>query len=182
MGLVLGVGISLGMIWYFNRTPTPFQDKAAHGITPAAPATEGAPANLPPKPGDKPQDKPRFDFYRILPQGQNGTSVPDSGTSTATAAVERFYLQLGAFQKAADADNLKARVALMGLEAGVQDVNTDDKLVLHRVRVGPFERPEDMNRVRNQLAQGGLQATVVKIKETPAAIDPKAADAKSAKQ
>lgn len=181
-GLVLGVGISLGFIWYFNRSNIPFQDKAPHEPAASVPG-EGLPAPLPPKPGDKPLEKPRFDFYRILPQGQTGTPAPASGPDGTVPPVDRFYLQLGAFQKAADADNLKARLALMGLEAGVQDVTMEDKTVLHRVRTGPYERPEDMNRVRNQLAQNGIQATVVKSRETPlTAPDQKPADQKPAKQ
>ena len=168
VGLIVGVGISLGFIWYFNKSPMPFQDRGAQGASATAASANGTPAALPPKPGDKPQEKPRFDFYKILPQGQSGTPTPTADPATSAVPVERFYLQLGAFQKAADADNLKARLALMGVEASVQDTATDDKGVLHRVRTGPYDRPEDMNRVRNQLAQGGIQATVVKIRETSA--------------
>jgi cell division septation protein DedD len=40
---------------------------------------------------------------------------------------------------------------------------------MHRVRVGPFVKPEEMNRVRTQLSQNGIQASVVKAKEVPAA-------------
>ncbi|MCX7171328.1 MAG: SPOR domain-containing protein, partial [Proteobacteria bacterium] len=70
---------------------------------------------------------------------------------------------------AADADNLKAKLALIGLEASVQEVNVPDKGLMHRVRVGPFAKTDEMNRVRTQLAQNGIQATVVKAKE-PASV------------
>ena len=56
-----------------------------------------------------------------------------------------------------------AKLALMGVEASVQQTTTADKGVLHRVRTGPYGSPDEMNKVRNQLAQGGIQATVVKV-------------------
>jgi len=80
---------------------------------------------------------------------------------------EALYLQAGAFQKSADADNLKAKLALAGLEARVQEVAIPDKGVMHRVRLGPFATTADMNRARSQLAQSGIQATVVKSQEVP---------------
>jgi cell division protein FtsN len=78
---------------------------------------------------------------------------------------EIFFLQVGAFQKAADADNLKAKLALTGLEASVQEVSIPEKGTMHRVRVGPFRSPEEMNRARTLLSQTGVQGTVIKQKE-----------------
>ena len=78
---------------------------------------------------------------------------------------EIFFLQVGAFQKAADADNLKAKLALTGLYAGVQEVSIPDKGTMHRVRVGPFRDPDEMNRARSLRAQNGVQASVIKQKE-----------------
>jgi len=78
---------------------------------------------------------------------------------------EIFFLQVGAFQKAADADNLKAKLALTGLEAGVQEVSIPEKGTMHRVRVGPFRSPEEMNKARTLLSQNGVQGTVIKQKE-----------------
>ena len=81
------------------------------------------------------------------------------------APVEIFFLQVGAFQKAADADNLKAKLALTGLETSVQEVSIPEKGTMHRVRVGPFRSPEEMNKARTLLSQNGVQGTVVKSKE-----------------
>lgn len=168
VGLVVGVLIAFGVVWYLNKSPLPFQDKSPRPAPAAGPDAAAAkpaePQTLPGKPGDKPIEKPRFDFYKILPGNQDAAPAPTT-PEPAPVATEQFYLQLGAFQKPADADNLKAKLALMGFEASVQEVSTADKGVLQRVRVGPYSRPEDMNRVRNQLAQAGIQATVVKIKD-----------------
>jgi cell division septation protein DedD len=173
VGLVVGVLIAFGVVLYLNRSTLPFQDKTGrsdHDVT-AAKGPENLP--LPGKPGDKPVEKPRFDFYKILPGAQeatpgNGSAAPvaeGDGQSVAPAPMDQFYLQVGAFQKPADADNQKARLALMGIEASVQDIALPDKGTLHRVRTGPYASPNEMNQVRTLMAQNGVQATVIKIKD-----------------
>lgn len=181
VGLVVGVMIAFGVVWYLNKAPLPFMNKYEGAPKPekekapaaGAAATPAAPVPLPGKPGDKPPG--RFEFYGIL-EGKNpappgGAPAPapapaaEAAPPAPAAPVEVFYLQVGAFQKAADADNLKAKLALTGLEASVQEVAIPDKGTMHRVRVGPFRTPEEMNRARTSLAQSGVQGTVVKQKE-----------------
>lgn len=184
LGLVAGVAIAFGIVWYLNKTPLPFQNKASRAErkdeTNGQPRSTQAPQPLPGKPGDTVTEKPRFEFYKILPGEQQATPQgavpapappPDKATAAAPPAAvpppapsEMFYLQAGAFQKAPDADNLKARLTLLGLEVGVQEVSVPDKGTMHRVRVGPFANAEEMNRVRNQMSQGGIQATPIKVK------------------
>lgn len=180
VGVVIGVLIASGVVWYFNKTPLPFQDKSGRADKPAEKPAEKtgaaakAPEPLPGKPGDKVGEKPRFEFYKILPGGQDATPAP-TAPPPAPAAVapaapaqeaasgDIYYLQAGAFQKAADADNLKAKLSMLGVDVGVQEVNVPDKGTMYRVRVGPYGKPDEMNRARNQLAQNGIQATVIKI-------------------
>lgn len=189
LGLVIGVAIAFGIVWYLNKTPLPFQDKAARAErkdeTNGQPRSTQAPQPLPGKPGDTVTEKPRFEFYKILPGEQpatpQGAAAPPLPATDKTAVApapsgvvpapvpavapsEVFYLQAGAFQKAPDADNLKARLSLLGLEVGVQEVSVPDKGTMHRVRVGPFASAEEMNRVRNQMSQSGIQATPIKVK------------------
>ncbi|MCX7156361.1 MAG: SPOR domain-containing protein [Rhodocyclales bacterium] len=189
IGLVVGVSIAFGVVWYLNKSPLPFLNKyegapKAEKDKPAGGANGAqTPAPLPGKPGDKAADKQRFEFYNILEGKQPaapGTAAPAPAAPGAAAAPgvvvapaveikpapsETFFLQVGAFQKAADADNLKAKLALTGLEASVQEVSIPEKGTMHRVRVGPFRDPEEMNRARNLLSQNGVQGTVIKQKE-----------------
>lgn len=76
----------------------------------------------------------------------------------------RFYLQAGSFSKLHDADNQKARLALLGIASSVQPVAIDDR-TLYRVRLGPFNRMEEASRVRSELAISGIEANLVKPKE-----------------
>ncbi len=175
IGLVLGVLIAFGVVWYLNKSPFPFMDKGGHSDRGEARPAGEAPLPLPGKPGDKVSEKPRFEFYKILPGGEAAApaaspapaaaATPAASAAPATPAApasESFYLQAGAFQKAADADNLKAKLAMMGFDTEVQEVNLPDKGAMYRVRVGPYSRPDEMNKARNQLAQNGIQAALVK--------------------
>ena len=180
-GLVVGVLISFGVVWYLNKTPLPFIDKG-NKTESRTNGKDSQPLALPGKPGDKPVEAKKFDFYDILEGKKSATPgtapVPPASTSqpppqpqakTAepppAAGAAPLFLQIGAFQKAGDAENLKARVAMMGFEASVQSVEVPDKGTLHRVRTGPFANPEQMNQVRTQLSQNGIPATVVRVKD-----------------
>jgi cell division protein FtsN len=93
-------------------------------------------------------------------QGREGEARP------AGRNRRNFYLQAGAFHGAADADNMKARLALLGIEAAIQTSTAADRSPLHRVRVGPFSRVEELNRTRDTLKQNGIETTLIKGRET----------------
>ena len=173
-GILAGVLISFGVVWYLNKTPLPFVEK----VTKTEPRENGngaQPVPLPGKPGDKPIDKTgerKFEFYDILEGKKQATpgaapapTAPPAKPETAPTAGGGSYLQVGAFQKKADADNLRARLAMLGFEANVLEVEVPDKGTMHRVRVGPYAHAEEMNRARNQLSQNGVPATVVRAKD-----------------
>lgn len=203
IGLVFGVIFALGIAWYINRTPIPFMtaksgkpaaempaepDKPDKPEKPEKPekaakpaVTPGQPVALPGKPGDKPLEKPRFDFYKILPEGEKASTKAGDKPAADPSVPDKLYLQLGAFLNPADADNLKAKVALMGLEASVQKIENAEKGTMHRVRVGPYLVPAEMESIRSQLAQNGISATLVKIKPKPKAVPPPPVAAGAAK-
>ena len=185
VGLVIGVLVAEGVVWYIHKTPVPFSNKTPPSAPSAPqqqqqPGTPPAPLALPGKPGDPvPQssDKPRFDFYKILPgnseaipdpkpaEGKSGEPKQADGTKgkdgTEAALKEPVYLQTGSFQNASDADNQKAKLAMMGAEATIHQVMLQDK-VWYRVRLGPFRKVEDVNAMRAELARQGIDANVVK--------------------
>jgi cell division protein FtsN len=82
--------------------------------------------------------------------------------SDKAAAPTLYYLQAGAFQNADDADNLKAQLALLGVEAEIQTTEIAGKGMFHRVRVGPFRAMDQVNSTRSLLAQNNIPATLVK--------------------
>jgi cell division protein FtsN len=60
---------------------------------------------------------------------------------------------------------------LLGIEAVIQTGEVADKGVFHRVRVGPFNAMDDVNRTRSLLTENNIPATLVKevptLQETP---------------
>lgn len=161
IGLVLGLGIALGVAWYINKMPSPFLSRSTPPPVKAEPPKTA-------KGEDKaPEAKPRFDFYKILP-GVEETATDQQlrdAQKKSDAAKETFFLQAGAFQNAPDADNLKARLALIGIEATVQTTTLPDKGVWHRVRVGPYTSVEELTRARDTLKQNGVDTTLIKVRE-----------------
>jgi len=74
-------------------------------------------------------------------------------------------LQAGSFQSAPEADNLKARLALLGMEASIQTTVLPDKGVWHRVRIGPYTAVDDLNRARDTLKQNGIETTLIRVRD-----------------
>ncbi|CAN7574107.1 SPOR domain-containing protein [Massilia sp. LjRoot122] len=72
-----------------------------------------------------------------------------------------YYLQAGAFREMSDAENTRAKLALLGFEAAISDRSTDSG-VLHRVRVGPYSGPEAMNKARAKLLDSGIDVAIVR--------------------
>jgi cell division protein FtsN len=166
-GLVLGLGIALAVAWYLNKAPSPFLSR------PPAAKTDPAKAGAPAKPDEKKSataqgEKPRFDFYKILPGTEETATdqqLKDAQKKSTAGARETFYLQAGAFQNAQDADSLKARLALIGFEATIQAATLPDKGVWHRVRVGPYTSVEELTRMRDALRQNGVETTLIKVRD-----------------
>ena len=178
-GLILGIGAAIAVALLVRGGGNPFVDKAsAPALTEpiVAPApTDAPPAANPAAPqatADKPPEKPRFDFYTILPGAE--TAVTDQQVQQATttqqgspaSADKNYFLQVGVFQNEADADNLKARLALLGLEAVVQTANLPDKGISHRVRVGPLTDLEQIRKTRTELSKNGFDAFLIQQTST----------------
>lgn len=73
-----------------------------------------------------------------------------------------YYLQAGAFREQADAESTKAKLALSGFEASISERPSDNG-PLYRVRVGPFNQVEAMNRARVKLSDNGMDVAVIRI-------------------
>lgn len=145
---------------------------------------EEAPAATTPETAGSEKKEDRFTFYGILTENTPPAPIPETGKPEAPAAAaipgapaapaspgtpkvagERYFLQVGAYKTEQDADNTKAKLSLIGLDAVLQTVTLPDKGVLHRVRVGPVTGQEELNRVKAELARNGFSAEPVKVQE-----------------
>ena len=82
-------------------------------------------------------------------------AVPVDGAS--------YLLQAGAFEASGQAEELKARIALLGLGARVESAQIGDKTI-YRVRMGPYGTASDLADAKRKLASGGLPAMAIKVK------------------
>jgi len=219
IGLALGLALAAGVAFYLMKGFNPFQSTTTSRDSAREPVKEMA------KPGRSDAvapEKPRFDFYKILPgveepkiqakAGERGASdrstaeravAPEkadaklgkgdargvakaderaSGTGASTAAPaataaaaaatadakskpagDRFWLQAGSFASEADAEDLKARLAFAGWEASIQSATLPDKSVRYRVRLGPYDNTDALQRMKSDLASRGFDVAVIKF-------------------
>ena len=179
-GLILGLTIAIGVAFYLSNTPIPFATKAKPNDqeTPTPPEKLPGIAGLPQRGGvpgagqdGKAPERPKFDFYKILPGSEEPVSDKElkdrmrGAQPPAKGGKEVYYVQAGSFQNPADADNQKARLAMLGFESSVEPANLPDRGTWYRVRLGPYTKLEELNQVRQTLAQNGVKASLIKLKE-----------------
>ena len=101
----------------------------------------------------------------VTPPAETATvaAAPASATAAGAGDGSRYLLQAGAFQASAQAEELKARIALLGLSARVEPATIDGKTV-HRVRMGPYGTASDLADAKRKLERGGLPAMAIKVK------------------
>ncbi len=173
IGLLVGVGLSLAVTMYIKGSDSPFNDKKvisnnSEMLSEKLPkqkiATESA---LPTdeNPDETAQNKAnnQFDFYTILPETESTVTEQEVKESSLTVKKDNYFLQIGAFQDEADADNMKAKLALQGFEAVVQTATIPEKGVWHRVRVGPLSDINQINKIRGELTTGGFNTDLIKV-------------------
>lgn len=180
IGLVVGLAIALGVAIYLFKMPEPFkpveQARELKPIPPPKPpAAQKSPSATPEDAGKSDAagaapGKSDFDFYGILAGKEQpvkesevpraADARPDGGKPAGT-----YFLQVGAFQNAADADNLKAKLALAGFEAQIQTAVLPDDKTWHRVRLGPFQSVESMEPVKARLKENHMEASLIKVQE-----------------
>ncbi|MGV3655953.1 MAG: SPOR domain-containing protein [Noviherbaspirillum sp.] len=131
------------------------------GQAPAAPGAVPAVPAIPPAPPVPAQAARTPEPLSSAPQPAR---VSPGGTAPAGNPDERYtyFLQAGAFLERSDAENTKARLALMGLSANIAERKSDNG-TLYRVRIGPFAQLDAMNRVRGKLTDNGVDVAVVRV-------------------
>jgi len=199
IGIVVGLGLAATVAYWLMKNnpalPLPSLSRSSPDTAKDA-AAKVARADT---------DKPRFDFYKILPGGDEPKAQPErraadrgdravvdqakdrssdkSATRPPPAVVaeakptdkpapveptkpqksaDRFWLQAGSFSAPPDAENLRARLALAGWEATVQEGALPDKSVRYRVRLGPYDNSDELGRMKSELAKRGFDAAVIR--------------------
>ncbi len=158
LGLSIGLGVALAVYLYDHRSAStePLKPVAAKHPTPRSAEDNGEE-----QPGKK------YDFYEMLPKFE--VVVPEREKADAAASrVERiqrpgdYVLQAGSYRNFADADRVRAKLALQGIESKVQRVTVDND-TWHRIRIGPMSDLNELNRTRALLRAANIEALVIRV-------------------
>jgi cell division protein FtsN len=160
-GLAIGA-LAVGAWTYVRGKATP-----AEQATAAAPDAQPKPRPRP-KPAPGPPEKD-FGFYEMLPNfevviPEEDKDVRPDKTAAPVQAPGVYVLQAGSYATHAEADRVKAQLALLGISSQIQKITVDER-AYHRVRIGPLEDLGELNRVRQRLRDKRIEVLVIRVGE-----------------
>ena len=174
IGLILGIAIAGGLAYYLNNVPSQFVNKVTNNqsgsISPSASAPvilapgtkyQVAESNVvarPSAPADTNASAPSYDFYDVL-QGKKAAS--SASAETTAKKPTRYYLQAGSFSSQNLANDMKAQLALLGIDAKIKSKQDNGKMI-NRIIIGPFNSEDDANDTISTLNDNGITATLIK--------------------
>jgi len=189
-GVVLGLGIALAVAAYINKVPVPFVSHASNSAAqdeaearrnrdwnPNAALQDARPAGDSDQAGDPsagqvaevsaPDAESAAPASNAAPPAAPDpldaliaarTPPPAAGTSVGAF---QYFVQAGAFGSQGEADAQRARLAMLGWEARVSELEQNGS-ILYRVRVGPFGRRDDAEQLKQGLDSAGVVSTLVR--------------------
>ena len=175
LGFILGLGVGLGVafvIAFYLSKNTPQERPGVRA--PNLPLTiKSGPA---PAEGEAAAPAEALDLNKPL-QGKSAAPASDASDPIADLASGKkpaevvpvpvaksdaiYFLQVGAFNKRADADAQKASLAIQGIQSQLSEITSEGN-TLWRVRVGPYNSIEESNPVRDKLNSMGIKPNVIK--------------------
>ncbi len=188
-GLGLGLLAALAVyMWTAKVSPPP---AAPPPVVADAEARVEAPRVNEPAPAETPEadlepPRPKFDFYKILPEmevpvqdwekedkeqkPEKSDKSADKNVATATkdkqasaAEIGAYVLQIGSYKAYEEADQAKARLAMQGITANIQRVVINGQDVWFRVHVGPLSDANELRAMRLKLQEHKTDFIVLKI-------------------
>jgi cell division protein FtsN len=127
-------------------TEPPVRPAVAPAIEPPAPAVS---ASLP--------RTARAAASGAAPRASQATAALTSGAFT-------YFVQAGAYSRSEDAEQQRAKLAMLGLDSRLTEREQGGKMV-YRVRVGPFDRREDAESTKEKLTDSGVDAALVAVQK-----------------
>lgn len=163
IGLVIGLGIAVVVALVINKASTPFTNKNGVADKSEVLTTQMKDPNQPLYGNKVSVAQPNKELPKALentPQLDSKVE-PVASPKVTTEDKNIYFLQVGAFSTQNDADSARARLALLGIEANVTE-KTGDNSIMYRVRVGPFDNAETMNKMRSKLSDNGMEVSIIK--------------------
>jgi len=191
VGLLIGLALALGVALYVTKVPVPFVNKVPQrtaeqdaaeteknknwdpnaplankpGQRANGPAASAAAAAVPATPAPV-AAAPKASAVGGARDPAAILSAREATTVKPTPAADPFayFVQAGAFAKPEDAEQQRARLAMMGYEAKVSEREQSGRTV-YRVRIGPFPRKDDADGAKDKLASVGVESALVRVQK-----------------
>ena len=108
-----------------------------------------------------------YDFYSMLPKFEVVVPEKEKDVRPDIRGVPEtrrgtYVLQAGSYKNFADADRVRAQLALQGVESKVQKVSVDND-TWHRIRIGPIFQLDELNRLRTILRKADVDVLVIRV-------------------
>ncbi|MBU3637158.1 SPOR domain-containing protein [Polynucleobacter sp. es-MAR-4] len=175
LGFILGLGVGLGVAFviafYLSKNtpqerpgvrapnlPLTIKSGSAPAEGEAAAPAEALDLN---KPLQGKSAAPAANAPDPIADLANGKKPADAASTPVAKSDAIYFLQVGAFNKRADADAQKASLAIQGIQSQLSEITSEGN-TLWRVRVGPYNSVEDSNPVRDKLNGMGIKPSVIK--------------------
>jgi cell division protein FtsN len=143
---------------YGKNPAKPAAAPAVTDVTPQPPVAAQKPVADPAKPA-KPAADPIGDLAKAKMSAPAATPAP---AAAAGADPFSYFVQVGAFRTPEDAEQQRAKISLMGLEARVTEREQSGRTVF-RVRLGPFDKKEDAEKAKERLDSSGVETALVRV-------------------
>lgn len=143
-------GVFLSLLLYLGALPPTTQPNAEPEATSTA--------------QDATPNRPRFDFYTVLPEQTIDVDVEPATVSEPRESAEpaTWLLQAGSFRQREDADRRRAELLLLGLEPRVEESPDSGTGRWFRVYLGPFDSRSEVSRVRGLTAGQDIDTLLLK--------------------
>ena len=191
VGLLVGLALALAVALYVTKAPVPFVNKvqqrtpeqdaaevernknwdpnAPLANKPAAPRPTGTPppgiTPVPPRAASAVTEPARAqrDPAAIL-SGRESSPPIAIAPQSAKPGVDPFvyFVQVGAFSKAEDAEAQRAKLAMLGHAAKVTEREQSGRM-MYRVRLGPFQVRDEAEATQVKLQSAGETAALVRV-------------------
>ena len=182
VGLLVGLSLALGVALYITKAPVPFvnkvpprtaeQDKAEternrdwdpnaplSGRGTAKPAPAVAAASAVPAPASA--AKSGRDPAAILAGGAASAPAPSKSTAPGVDPF-MYFVQVGAYASADDAEQQRAKLALTGLTAKISEREQSGR-TMYRVRLGPYSNKVEADSAQQRLTDQNIDARLVRV-------------------
>ena len=148
LGLSIGLALSLILAIYVIMSPSPFVDKFGVEVNRAENSES-----------DQIEETESSEFYDLLDGTDNDMVITDDFIDDNESKLQQqtIFMQVGSFASNREADELKARLAIIGIETEIVKVALPDGTLWHRVRIGPILDDQEYTDFKRILSKNGYK-------------------------